>query len=744
MKPLLVLSIIGMSTLISGCGGGGGGDGGGGGGSSSGTSNTGPVVTVSVQAVEPKGNALSYEWRSTDGTITNVNAASTTWTLPAGPGLHFAYALVSNGKGGYTERRVLVSTDSIGGVSTSGTPANFDAPAAPSTTGVTFQSVIRGSGVYNPQNLPSLHNGIYLPDIAVFLEETSTLARTGVVRTDARGLYTIYNVPAGVYNVLCSEIGGVPMLCNTDIGSTVPAAGLAINNQYGGFQNFRGNFSGRLVLSDGSPCGAVNEFFGKTVTGRASLLDGSGATIAGPYRINRWGHWGFNTDANASAIRFECEGTAAVQIPAPGTATSTRTVLADTAVPIVTGMSAKLSGAEVGKFLPPPSGGLASDNVPDEEFFLSYKGIDSRLSACQYYYAVGGAKSCDAQGNLSGTISFDDWKRKTKMEPYATGGRKDIVATYINRVDLNLTRKHHSISYGANQLAAYVCNHLGPADETQAAADTAIDNAVNSKNLVACVAMDYGITNGVNGNQPFTRFFIFGPSGELLPSINLDGRREKFVPGVCVACHGGDRYASKFPDDGSGSADIGAHFLPYDSGNFTFSTKTGLTKADQAAAIRDLNMNVLQTGPNLATTELINGWYASGTPTLDPNYLPASWVGKLQVDADFYTKVYASSCRTCHVVFPEALNFDHYVNLSTNTFPIDERGDSRIDFSVCEIVSNSFVRTFSMPNSLRTHNLYWGSAGTAVDQPALTAAFLFSRNQKNSASSCAIQPVLFP
>src|SRR3979409_864117 len=66
----------------------------------------GPPVTVAVQVTDTSGGTLSYRWRSTDGTIRNVNAASTTWTLPEGPGLHFAYVLVSNGLGGHTERPI--------------------------------------------------------------------------------------------------------------------------------------------------------------------------------------------------------------------------------------------------------------------------------------------------------------------------------------------------------------------------------------------------------------------------------------------------------------------------------------------------------------------------------------------------------------------------------------------------------------------------------------------------------------
>ena len=68
------------------------------------------TVNVSVVANDPNNAPLSYQWRSTDGKIVNENSATTTWNLPDGPGLPFAYVLVSNGKGGYTERRLNVSS----------------------------------------------------------------------------------------------------------------------------------------------------------------------------------------------------------------------------------------------------------------------------------------------------------------------------------------------------------------------------------------------------------------------------------------------------------------------------------------------------------------------------------------------------------------------------------------------------------------------------------------------------------
>jgi hypothetical protein len=105
-------------------------------------------VTVSVFAFDWAGNPLTYRWRSTDGNITDQNAPSTEWTLPAGPGIHFAYVLVSNGKGGYTERRIAVNTDSLnsGNVLTGkdGCTVSTNWLAATVATGVRSRSVSSG------------------------------------------------------------------------------------------------------------------------------------------------------------------------------------------------------------------------------------------------------------------------------------------------------------------------------------------------------------------------------------------------------------------------------------------------------------------------------------------------------------------------------------------------------------------------------------------------------------------------
>jgi hypothetical protein len=89
---------------------------------------------------------LTYRWGSTDGRIIDQDAPWTKWTLPAGPGIHFAYVLVSNGKGGYSERRIAVNTDGLSAVRHT-PPMDLVPPPAPASLTVPFRAWIGGGSV---------------------------------------------------------------------------------------------------------------------------------------------------------------------------------------------------------------------------------------------------------------------------------------------------------------------------------------------------------------------------------------------------------------------------------------------------------------------------------------------------------------------------------------------------------------------------------------------------------------------
>ena len=94
-------------------------------------------TTLSVAASDADGDTLRYEWRATAGAIDNRNSSQTVWTLPDGPGLHFAYVTVSDGKGGYAEQQYAVSSDALGIAAPARAAITRAEPVLPGVDGIT-------------------------------------------------------------------------------------------------------------------------------------------------------------------------------------------------------------------------------------------------------------------------------------------------------------------------------------------------------------------------------------------------------------------------------------------------------------------------------------------------------------------------------------------------------------------------------------------------------------------------------
>lgn len=178
----------------------------------------GPTVTVTATASDPKGSTLSYAWRVTDGKILSTSGKTMSWQLPGGPGLHFAYVLVSNGKGGYTERRVAVNTDTIGTAPDIPASVTLKAPAASAPSGNFYTADIRSGYYVPPDSTDGLDNGVYLAGAEAFLKNTSTNAVTSTVKSTVRGFFTVPNVPNGTYDVFAGPARSTPS------GSATPAS----------------------------------------------------------------------------------------------------------------------------------------------------------------------------------------------------------------------------------------------------------------------------------------------------------------------------------------------------------------------------------------------------------------------------------------------------------------------------------------------------------------------------------------
>ncbi len=671
-------------------------------------SDTRPQVKLTITAEDNDADSLNFEWRVTDGSLSNTTGATVDWTLPKGPGIHFAYALVGDNAGGYQEKRIAVNTDSFGTLTVETVGNAIVAPPAPLIPGKIIKGNVHSEAHVHDETLGE-HREVLVPNaiIRVVEYDFSNNLRGDVLpnlsaRSDLQGDIAIPLLPLQGFKIECSVDNGITyQSCNSS--RNLVSEGLATYSSFGlsyydqGLQLF-----GQVSQADGSPCGTRNFLFDKKTTSVVTLKAADGSVITDQnYEANRFGNYHLFTGIpseqrpSSATLNVQCESVNVVKnvsLPVwagePDFDQLFESVQLPNNPPEITSMNASLGNTIIAQ-LGASSAQRPSDLLPDPERFFSYKGIDSRLSACHYYKAIGVASSCDSKGNILSGTTLDIWKRDNKLAPYNTN--VEHTAVFVNEVDLNLTRVHHGTKISDNHLAFYICNHLGPSDTSQTAVNIAIDNAVNGKNLVACVAMDYSISPGVNNDIPFIKYLIFGPSGELLPSINLDGRREKFAPGVCVSCHGGDFYAGRYPEDGTGVANVGVHYLPFDIDNFSFSSVEGLTKEDQLAEIKELNQLLLESNPSPSLTNLITNWYASGNDTPNEDFIPESWTAQGSLATEVYTNMIKPLCRTCHIAFPN-YDFEEF-NGGWDNKRVICGGDDHI------------LRDNSMPNSPVTYDI---------------------------------------
>jgi hypothetical protein len=641
----------------------------GGGGAAGSSRDAGPAqTTLTVEASDSDGDGLQYHWRVNGGTILDANARTTTWTLPDGPGLHFAYVLVSDGHGGYVEQQYAVSSDPLGIAARVPAPRAYAASSVADFDGSTARLRFRANGplLFTPAGGgAALERYVYLPDVLVQVyDQSSTLVFSGT--TDVSGELDLPKLPSSgsPYDVKCATSQSSALASMKSCGSVATASIDTVTPLLATADDDRNlRLHGHVADSDGAVCGIQDEFFGVHSAATVQLQQADGTALGSAVRVNRFGDYALDAavPVNASLkVAVTCEGLqATAAVPAAASAqgyTAAEAVELSVTLAnhrpaiarmVANGMDGNVRGAMV-----LPETGAQSNSLPGALQFLTYKAVDTRLSACMYYRALGAVADCDTQGNPSGAISFDDWKRAMHFAPY-TQGNTEYSATYINKMDLNLVRQMVATRVDATHIAFYVCNHPGPDTQDQADVDAVLSVALASQKEVACVAMESTPSGGVNGGAPFTKFFIFGPDGGLLTSVNLDGRGEKYVPGACVACHGGTGQNGRFPEKGSPSPFLGANFLAFDTGNYLFGSDSRLTETAQGESFYQLNQLVLatQASPNSVTGTLIQGFYPNGSHVLDKSYLPPNWQTAATSQpqaAKFYHEVVATSCRTCH------------------------------------------------------------------------------------------------
>jgi hypothetical protein len=269
--------------------------------------------------------------------------------------------------------------------------------------------------------------------------------------------------------------------------------------------------------------------------------------------------------------------------------------------------------------------------------------------------------------------------------------------------------------------------------------DAAIQDARNNKNPLPCVAIDYGVVPGVNSGNPFMRFLVFDhlpnsvDGGNLLAAVDLDSRGAKQVPNACSACHGIPLFAN-LPGGGPQARAAGS-YIPFDEPNLQFSGAPGLTIQDQEAAIKNLNLIVLNgqnTQPGGGLDHLIHGWYddANGSLMHPTQQFYGILSGSLNDLSAYF--IYAAHCRSCHV--SNGVQFG-------NDFPPEQPAPLRGAFSssgLCSPRPTAPPFFALMPNARTTFDRFWtthvgpsASPGSDTDLATFIQTYL-------TAPSCSV------
>ncbi|OGO50040.1 MAG: hypothetical protein A2W37_03485 [Chloroflexi bacterium RBG_16_63_12] len=309
---------------------------------------------------------------------------------------------------------------------------------------------------------------------------------------------------------------------------------------------------------------------------------------------------------------------------------------------------------------------------PNSIPFLTLKGTGNDTEAGEYY--------SNLDLTLGPASTLDQWKSL-----YGFNGVNDVRAVYYNAGDLGFGREMHCRKNVAD-VACYVINHgHGAGGPPEQSASAAANNQLN----LPTVAMVYQAVR--NGQPNDVAFYIFDPAGNRINKVALDGEGDKYVPYLCLPCHGGNY-------DPTANSVTDANFLPFDAPSFRYSAQAGYNLSDQQEAFRQLNALVRDTNPTALITELIDGWYANtggvNTPgsTLDDSFVASGYAG----DPGLYNNVVKPNCRACHTA---QLPPPNGINLG---IPAD--------------VSNAEYAVFTgfyMPHAQLTNHNFWNSLAPA-------------------------------
>jgi len=283
-------------------------------------------------------------------------------------------------------------------------------------------------------------------------------------------------------------------------------------------------------------------------------------------------------------------------------------------------------------------------------------------------------------------------------------------ATYLNANDLGFGRSMHMSPWTPGGSIAFFVSNFHNVETAREANSASIVNAT-ATDLIATVAMEYSPTPP--GTTPYTKFYVFNAKGARINNADLDQRGGKFVPRLCMICHGGAYVAPTTANQGN----EGSRFIGFDLSSYGYSGfDPAFSRSGQEQAFRLLNQGVLEaTNPSTAQQQLLAGWYGGGTgidtagTTQIDTYVPTiggtsqSWntaptpAGATVVPKSLYGDTVRTSCRTCHADRDAPLDWNQFGGF--NGF---QSNGATIEAFVCEMRI--------MPQAKVTYINFWANS----------------------------------
>lgn len=335
--------------------------------------------------------------------------------------------------------------------------------------------------------------------------------------------------------------------------------------------------------------------------------------------------------------------------------------------------------------------------------------------------------------------------------------QSDVVhATFRDTKDLGYGRdmygwKRDYTDPGGNTCtitAIYVDNYivqLEPGDATTYG-PLNLDAAINQerKYLFGTNAIEFGPETPDDCTTPkIAKFFTFASGGDRIIKADLDGRGVKYMPSMCIVCHGGSGYPLKYDGkfDPITLKSPKMHIL--EQKTFQFSLLAGFTEDDQQGNIQAMNQLVYQTYLEMSeredsytdqanwdssfAIELVTGAHGgvvdnNGTPGLASSYrefIPTGWrqtADRPDGVETLYRQAVEPHCIGCHSLLgTKVAGSRNLIDFSSYEDFMAYNGLS-VDY-----LSDYVYKRGIMPLSLINNDQFWQDPD---GKPALLASYL--------------------